>query len=259
MDEQLNTDLRFSIVPEWVLDADVSDRAVRLYSVLARYADNETLQAFPSRETLAKRCKCHTKSIDRAIDELVLLGAIAKRHRKANNGYQSNIYTLRRIPTPQSPPRDNADARVGTPQSPPGDTGVELTITTELEPSNVKPLNYKNEKFDSFWDVYPRKENKPRARKEFDKAIKRVEFTILLAGAERYRDDPNRNAEYTMHPSTWLHNDSWENELLPQRERKLTNAENAAMLAMKYREQAKAIEETNITYGDWSTGGKELN
>ena len=259
MDEQLNTDLRFSIVPEWVLDADVSDRAVRLYTVLARYADNETLQAFPSRDTLAKRCRCHTKSIDRAIDELVLLGAIVKRHRKANNGYQSNIYTLRRVPTPQSPPRDSADARVGTPQSPPGDTGVELTITTELEPSNIEPLNDKNAQFDSFWAVYPKKKDKPRARKEFGYAIRRVEFEVLLARAIVYRDDPNRDNQYTKDPSTWLHNDAWNNQPEPARGRKLTNAENAAMLAMKYREQPKAIEETNITYGDWSTGGKELN
>jgi hypothetical protein len=29
---------RFAVVPEWVLDSDISDRAFRLYAVLARHA-----------------------------------------------------------------------------------------------------------------------------------------------------------------------------------------------------------------------------
>jgi len=245
MDEQLNTDLRFSIVPEWVLDADVSDRAVRLYTVLARYADNETLQAFPSRETLAKRCRCHTKSIDRAIDELVLLGAIVKRHRKANNGYQSNIYTLRRVPTPQSPPRDSADARVGTPQSPPRDTGVELTITTELEPFNVEPLNIKeklispsSDAFDEWWDAYPLKKGKGAARAAYTKARKKVPADKLQGAVEIFRDDPNRGDTYLPHPTTWLNEERWDDEPYQepgQKARKMTNAEQGALLAAQYR------------------------
>jgi len=136
MQDNLNTDLRFSIIPEWVLDANVSDRAIRVYSIMARYADNETLQAFPSRETLAKRAQCHWRSIDRAIDELVNLGAITKQHRRNGESYQSNIYTLRRVLPQVSPPTDTTVRGVLTPQSLPTDTGGNLTITTELEPEN---------------------------------------------------------------------------------------------------------------------------
>jgi len=136
MQDHINTDLRFSIIPEWILDANVSDRAIRVYSILARYADNETLQAFPSRETIAKRAHCHWRSIDRAIEELIKLGAVTKAHRKNGDSYQSNIYTLRRVLPQVSPGTDTAVSGVLTPQSVGTDTGGNLTITTELEPEN---------------------------------------------------------------------------------------------------------------------------
>ena len=136
MQDNINTDLRFSIIPEWVIDADISDRAIRLYSILARYADNETLQAFPSRETLAKRAHCHIKSVDRAIQELIDIGAVLKAHRRNGESYQSNLYTLKRVGTAVSPGRDRSDQGVGTGESPGRDTSVHLTRTTELEPEN---------------------------------------------------------------------------------------------------------------------------
>ena len=57
---------RFSIVPEWVLDADISDAAVRLYAVLLRYGQSSG-QRMPSRRTLADRLrKKSVDSVDRA-------------------------------------------------------------------------------------------------------------------------------------------------------------------------------------------------
>lgn len=52
---------RFSIVPERVLDADISDAAVRLYAVLLRYGQSSG-QRMPSRRTLAARPR--KKSVD---------------------------------------------------------------------------------------------------------------------------------------------------------------------------------------------------
>jgi hypothetical protein len=132
----LHTEVRFSIVPEWVIDADISDRAVRVYAILARYADSETHQAFPSRETLAKRARCHWRSIDRAIGELIALGAVTKTHRKNGDAYQSNIYTLRRVVPRVSLGTDSGVTGVLTGESVGTDTGGNLTITTELEPRN---------------------------------------------------------------------------------------------------------------------------
>jgi hypothetical protein len=231
----IETDIRFSIVPEWVLDGPISDRAVRVYALLARYADSETLQAFPSRETLAKRANCHWRSIDRAIDELVVLGAVKKTHRKNGEAYQSNVYTLRRVLPLVSLGTDTPVTGVLTPQSVGTDTGGNLTITTELEPEELEPLN-KNE-FDMFWSVYPLKREKPKANRAFEKAAKRVtSIDIIVDAAVAYRDDPNRDDEFTKYPATWLNNDCWDDGPLPERKGKTSAVGNALKLVSYYQQ-----------------------
>ena len=209
----LHTEVRFSIVPEWVIDADISDRAVRVYAILARYADSETLQAFPSRETLAKRARCHWRSIDRAIDELVKLGAVTKTHRKNGDAYQSNIYTLRRVLPRLSPGTDTGDTGVLTGESVGTDTGGNLTITTELEPTELEPLNDINEQFNEFWAVYPRKKGKGQARRAFEKALEKTDLETIIAGVEAYIEHEDMSdPQFVAHPSTWLNGERWEDE-----------------------------------------------
>ena len=127
MTDELNTEIRFSIIPEWVTYSQVSDKAVRLYSVLARYADNHTHEAFPSRETLAEKMGCSAKSIDRASQELIRVGAITKRQRHNS----SLVYTLR-----VSKGVDTSVQGGWSTLSRGVDTDVHLTRTTELEPDN---------------------------------------------------------------------------------------------------------------------------
>lgn len=71
--------------------------------------------------------------------------------------------------------------------------------------------------FGAFWAAYPRKVGKPKARAAFEQALRKVSAEVIIAGAERYRDDPNRSDEYTAHPTTWLHRDGWDDAALPTR------------------------------------------
>ena len=212
MEQSIRLERRFAIIDEWLLDLDISDRAVRLYAVLARYADSETHKAYPSRDTLAERLRCSTKSVDRAAQELVESGAMTKQHRHNS----SIVYTLRVVQGGgHHSPGGSSPVSRGV------DTGVELTITTELEPTNRELLNLA---FDKFWAVYPKKDDKPLALRSFTKALDRTTLDVIIAGAERYRDDPNREAGFTKNPSTWLNADAWANGPLPST-RKMSNSE----------------------------------
>ena len=205
MTEQISADIRFSIIPDWLVNSPVSDRAVRVYAVLAGFADNETLTAFPSRGLIAKRVNTSVKSVDRALKELLDFGAIESEKRIKDGVYQSSLYTIKRggVGTPVSLGGDTGDARVGTPVT-------HRTITNELE-----PVNYINTAFDEFWSVYPKKVDKRAALKAFKSALKRVGFERLIDGATKYANDPNREARFTKNPATWLNADAWENESLP--------------------------------------------
>ena len=88
---------RFAIVPEWLLDADVSDTAIRLYAVLLRYGQTSGAR-MPGRATLARRLhKKSTDSVDRAMRELVEIGAVHVQHRYAGGQRLTNLYQLRAV------------------------------------------------------------------------------------------------------------------------------------------------------------------
>jgi hypothetical protein len=127
LDDTVTTDLKFSMVPEWLIDSGCSDKALRLYVVLARYADNDDLTAYPGRGTLAKRMGCHRASVDRAVEELIALGAVTKQRRVSDGKYQSSLYTIRRI----APSRTHATTPVAPVQRPPSHP-----CDIELEPKN---------------------------------------------------------------------------------------------------------------------------
>jgi hypothetical protein len=86
---------RFAIVPEWLLDAQVSDAAVRLYAVLLRYGQTSGAR-MPSRATLARRLrKKSTDSVDRAMKDLAGIGAVNVEHRYDGAQRLTNAYHVR--------------------------------------------------------------------------------------------------------------------------------------------------------------------
>ena len=105
----------------------------------------------------------------------------------------------------------------------------------------TKTKNTGDPDFDLFWSVYPKKDDKPVAKRSFEKALTRASLEVIIAGAERYRDDPNREQAFTKNASTWLNADAWDNGPLPARisrkPRRLTNAEEGALLVQKWRSE----------------------
>jgi hypothetical protein len=79
--------------------------------------------------------------------------------------------------------------------------------------TSIKPSVH----FDIFWSKYPRKVGKQAALKAFIKAIKVASVEEILAGAERYANDPNRVDTFTAHPTTWLNAGRWADGPLPER------------------------------------------
>jgi hypothetical protein len=86
----------FGRVPTWLLDAAVSDRAIRLFALLTRYADRDG-RGFPGRRALAERLRCSVDSLDRALRELVDAGAVRVEERwdvAGDGGRLTNDYYL---------------------------------------------------------------------------------------------------------------------------------------------------------------------
>lgn len=255
--DKLASENKFAIMPEWVIELPISHTAFRLYAVLARYADNVTHQAFPSLETLAERLGCGEKTVRRAIDDLVEHRAITKDNR---GRYHSNLYTVMTVNPTRTKMSSRSDmteegskmSDEGTKMTQRVDTDDQVTITTQLEPLERKPLNSKNEsEFNEWWASYPRKEGKGAAKKEFDKALKKVSLDVLVGAAESYRNDPNREPKFTVQPARWLREERWDDGPLPLN-RSLTNSERniqnfRASMALLENEPMKEVESGQVT------------
>lgn len=65
--------------------------------------------------------------------------------------------------------------------------------------------------FDDFWDAYPRPAAKLQAIKVWDRQVKKFDPADIVAGARRYRDDPNRPTDlvYVPEPPRWLNEGRW--------------------------------------------------
>lgn len=130
---------QFSQVPLHLLRSTVSDRAVRLYATMDAEWINRKLDdptCWPSQELLASMLRTSVRSIERAIAELVAIGAIEV-HRVKSGPWPHNVYVyIDRIP-------EQPDRSVGYPASDPPllskapDTGDGLSRI--IDPEEEKP------------------------------------------------------------------------------------------------------------------------
>lgn len=68
-------------------------------------------------------------------------------------------------------------------------------------------------KFDEFWAIYPRKDDKSVALKKWGAAVKRADPDTIIDGARRFAASvAGRERKYIKLGATWLNNDCWTND-----------------------------------------------
>ena len=103
----------FVILPHGVLDDDtLTAHDVLVYATIARYADNHTGVAYPSRTTIAKAARCDIKTVDAAVRRLVNAGVLEKHKRRHQDG-ESNVYIVHEVTVHASRGRGTNGAGVG--------------------------------------------------------------------------------------------------------------------------------------------------
>ena len=98
-------------------------------------------------------------------------------------------------------------------------TDVEQAFNHKEEDKDKDKYIY-TEDFEKFWNTYPIKIGKASALKAWAKATKKNAPDLIIEGAERYSKDPNREAEFTAHPATWLNGERWLDQPLPPKRSK---------------------------------------
>lgn len=170
----------FSVIPEWVITAKISHGAVRLYALLARYADYETGVAFPSRRLLGSRLEVSVATVDRFVKELVDIGALEVVKRCDNGTWLSNLYRVRRVASSPNCGGSPMGKATGSPtdEGRGSPTDDELTRTT----TNENQLNEKETRtslIDQVFNEWVTVCGKDRSRTKLDSKRKtRIEWAL---------------------------------------------------------------------------------
>lgn len=140
---------RFAIIPEWLLDSDISPTAIKLFAVMAaKYADRDTGSLFPSRKELAAKLGVHSRStVDHALAQLESVGALSIENRKdAAGDPTSNLYMLHYAQKIGIPLPENQTGIPENRETPPPENrwrGYTRKLVTEpesiIEPKSIEP------------------------------------------------------------------------------------------------------------------------
>ena len=127
----------FVILPWAVLEHEtLTGTDVLVYSTIARFADNRSGEAYPSRATIAKLARCSVDTVDRSIANLEAAGFITKVARVAESGAPaSNLYVVHETGPDGGGSRTHAARGSRTRAARGSRTHAAGTRPTELEPA----------------------------------------------------------------------------------------------------------------------------
>lgn len=231
----------------WALkNAPVTDAQEHLVLIgLADHAGGNGAGAWPSKATLAEYARCSIRTVGNKLKRMESAGIIRRgdqrmvAHIRGDRRpivYDLNLHGVNEVPVvdgvQQLPPVGDGVQEPVVRGAEPGSHGVQPVADkpsmnrTEPSSKNTPPpaasvaVDGSGDSFDAFWSAYPRKTDKAKARKAFDKAAGSVDaWGVIVRGAERLAADPNLPpAQFIPHPTTWLNGERWDDAPYPVRE-----------------------------------------
>lgn len=213
----------FTQIPNsWARDSRIGFRAKGILILLMSHSDGW----MTSLEEIAKQSSDGISAIRTAVEQLEEHGYLVRTKGRDNSGRWTNAEW--RLNDPFEPSLENPSTvkpQVDKPQ-------VE---NQTLKKNNIKENQIEEKQnllevaqvaFEKFWETYPRKEGKGAAKAAYIKAVHKFGGNIhatIIDATRRYANNPNLpEKKFIPHPATWLNQERWLDEDLPQGDIKKT-------------------------------------
>lgn len=143
------------------------------------------------------------------LNDLVDFGFI-KMIEKSKNQYSANIVALSKFNKAPNKALDNAFINLVTTHIPKRSESTGESISSIDKQDNNKTKEPTG--FDLFWDLYDKKNDKPKSQQKWNKLTKEEKEQIMIF-IPKYKIAQS-DKKYRKDPCTFLNNRSWENELI---------------------------------------------
>lgn len=237
MPEDKNTSSAFEQVPvELLKDTGLTDSEVVYYVLIIRLSHKEGYCYMSSRELGKLRGK-GMRTAQRVVESLKKKGYIkavvytderGKSHRKifpvryvkSGMGVKIDIGSYDKSDVGGTSNLSPTYVKSGTQIILKNNTKMNKSANAHLRKRTSSQQDKTETMFSEFWQAYPKKRDKARARKSFFK-IKNLSdvFPHLMQGLEQQKasaDWKKDGGKYIPYPSKWLDNERWEDELSTQ-------------------------------------------
>lgn len=229
----------------WIDYLSLPDCELKLWLALKSFAWGNKDNCFPGISSLAKICNKNVRNTRKLLRRLEAKGLVRTEihhtEGKANTYYLTNIkIEPEKLSTGRKEPRsETAEGSVSSDLGGRSET-AEGSVTRDLrniirKHNNINIINNHNNdrnddecdflsedttqpesRFDEFWHIYPRKQNKQGAlkiwkRKKLDKMA-----NLILGDVEnRIRNEAQwKNQQYIPHPTTYLNGERWNDQII---------------------------------------------
>jgi hypothetical protein len=181
----------------WVRDPNLTYKAKGLLTYLLSHEVGYTITI----GQIIRESGDGKQSVRSALEELIKAGYLETKRTTDARGYNAGLAYFIKDPTKpksENPTLDNPTLD--------NQTALENNLTKKTK----KQEKQTSERFDEFWNLYPKKLSKAQALKAWKLAIKRKPDTEIIEAAKAYSLGKLPDVQFIPLASTWLNNDRWD-------------------------------------------------
>ena len=204
----------FAMIPNSVIrDPEITPNAFRLLAYLMSHENGYEL----TYDQIERQTSLGRSAINSAIKLLTLKSYLITAQTKLPNGYFGpKTWTLLDPSTVDETATEsnrNGLAPYGAINGHKENNLIKKTTVKENKETRTNARNVFEQQFEQFYNLYPRKVSKAKAKLKLEAALKKTSFDVIMGGLQAYIDNNQfSSVQFVAHPNQWLMDERWDDD-----------------------------------------------